>query len=422
MKIIVLGAGILGTASAWFLRRDGHEVTVIDRQPAAALETSYANGSQISVSYAEPWANPGAPMKILKWLGKDDSPLLFRLNADPHQWMWGLSFLANCTPARTRHNTIQLTNLGIYSRDTLIALRKETGIEYDALERGILHLYESDREYEAARPGLELMREFGCTMNFLDPAQIVALEPALGPYRPRLVGGAHAPQDESGDALQFTQKLAAMSAAKGVEFRYNTQVVSLKSNGDRIAGVVVKQGQLHGPAPEETLLADAYVVALGPWSAHLLRTVGVSTLIYPAKGYSATVPIKPGALANTVSLTDHQLKIVFSRLGDRIRIAGTAELSGYSTEINRVRCEALTRRAEEIFPGVLDTAQAEYWTGLRPATPSNVPYIGRSKLGNLWLNTGHGTLGWTHGAGSGLAIADLIGGRKPAVDFAFRGS
>jgi D-amino-acid dehydrogenase len=421
MKIIVLGAGILGVTSAWFLRRDGHEVTVVDRQPNAALETSYANGSQISVSYAEPWANPGAPLKILKWLGRDDSPLLFRLNADPHQWWWGLAFLANCTPGRTRFNTIQLTNLGIYSRNTLIALRQETGIEYDALQKGILHLYESDREFEAARPGLELMRKFGCAMNFLNPDEIVALEPSLSFYKPRLAGAAHAPEDESGDALKFTQRLAALAADKGVEFRYGTQVLALKSITDRIAGVVVKEGLLNGPGREETLMADAYVVCLGPWSAPILRTVGVSTLIYPAKGYSATLPIRPGAVANTVSLTDHQLKIVFSRLGDRIRIAGTAELSGYGAELNMRRCEALTRRAEEIFPGVLDLARVEYWTGLRPATPSNVPYIGRSALGNLWLNTGHGTLGWTHGAGSGLAIADLIAGRRPEVDFAFCG-
>jgi D-amino-acid dehydrogenase len=421
MKIIVLGAGILGTTSAWFLRRDGHEVTVVDRQPGAGLETSYANGSQISVSYAEPWANPGAPLKILKWLGRNDSPLLFRLNADPHQWIWGLAFLANCTPGRTRFNTIQLTNLGLYSRNTLIAIRKETGIEYDELERGILHLYESEAEYEAARPGLELMRQFGCTVNFLNPEEIVALEPALASYRTRLVGGAHAPDDESGDAFKFTQRLAALAASQGVEFCYDTQVLSLNQQGGRITGVVVKEGQPNGPGPERTLTADAYVVCLGSWSAPLLRTIGVSTLIYPAKGYSATLPIKPGALANTVSLTDHQLKIVFSRLGDRIRIAGTAELSGYGNELNRVRCEALTRRAEEIFPGVLDLTKVEYWAGLRPATPSNVPYIGRSKLGNLWLNTGHGTLGWTHGAGSGRAVADLISGRKPEVDFAFCG-
>jgi D-amino-acid dehydrogenase len=335
--------------------------------------------------------------------------------------MWGLAFLANCTPAKTRFNTIQLTNLGIYSRDTLIALRKATGISYDELEKGILHLYESEAEFDAARPGLELMREFGCTMNFLDPDQIVTLEPSLAAYKSRLAGGAHAPEDESGDAFKFTQRLAALAASQGVEFRYGSQVLALKSNGDRIAGVGVKDGHPNGPGREETLMADAYVMCLGPWSAHLLRTVGVSTLIYPAKGYSATMPIRPGAVANTVSLTDHQLKIVFSRLGDRLRIAGTATLSGYGTELNRVRCEALTRRAEEIFPGVLDASQVEYWTGLRPATPSNVPYVGRSKLGNLWLNTGHGTLGWTHGAGSGLAIADLVAGRKPDVDFAFCG-
>ncbi len=421
MKIIVLGAGILGTTSAWFLSKDGHEVTVIDRQPGAALETSYANGSQISVSYAEPWANPGAPLKILKWLGKADSPLLFRLNADPYQWIWGVAFLANCTASRTRFNTIQLTNLGIYSRDTLRALRRETGVEYDALERGILHLYENDADFEAARPGLELMREFGCTMDFLDPEAIVRLEPALATYRSRLVGGVHAPEDESGDAFRFTQALAARAGESGVRFRYATQVLSMRAQGGRVTGVVVKEGELNGPGREETLTADAYVMCLGPWSAKLLRNVGVQTLIYPAKGYSATLPIRPGQLANTVSLTDHQLKIVFSRLGDRIRIAGTAELSGYGTELNRVRCEALTRRAEEIFPGVLDIGRVEYWAGLRPATPSNVPYIGRSRLGNLWLNTGHGTLGWTHGAGSGRAVADLIAGRKPDVDFAFCG-
>lgn len=421
MKIIVLGAGILGTTSAWFLRRDRHDVTVVDRQAAPALETSYANGSQISVSYAEPWANPGAPMKILKWLGREDSPLLFRLNADPYQWIWGLTFLANCTASRARFNTIQLTNLGLYSRDTLIELRRTLDLDYDALERGILHLYESEAEFDAARPGLQLMREFGCRMDFLGPDEIVALEPALAAYKPRLVGGAYAPADESGDAFKFTQNLAALAAKEGVEFRFDTQVSALKAQGGRVTGVVVKHGHPNGPGREETLTADAYVMCLGPWSAKLLRTVGVSTVIYPAKGYSATLPIKPGALANTVSLTDHQLKIVFTRLGDRIRVAGTAELSGYGTGLNRVRCEALTTRAEEIFPGVLDLERVEYWTGLRPATPSNVPYIGRSRLGNLWLNTGHGTLGWTHGAGSGRAIADLIAGRKPDVEFAFCG-
>jgi len=229
------------------------------------------------------------------------------------------------------------------------------------------------------------------------------------------------PEDESGDAFKFTQRLAERSATNGVEFRYDTQILRLNAQGGRVTGVVVKDGLPNGPGREETLMADAYVMCLGPWSAKMLRGVGVSTKIYPAKGYSATLPIRAGMEANTVSLTDHQLKIVFSRLGNRVRIAGTAELSGYGTELNRVRCEALTRRAEEIFPGVLDVSKVEYWAGLRPATPSNVPYIGRSELGNLWLNTGHGTLGWTHGAGSGLAIADLIGGRKPDVDFAFCG-
>ena len=417
MKIIVLGAGILGVASAWYLRRDGHEVTVVERQPAAALETSYANGSQISVSYAEPWANPSAPLKILKWLKKDDSPLLFRLTADPFQWAWGLAFLAQCTPGRTRRNTIDLVHLGLYSRAALAALRRDLAIEYDALERGILHLFSNEEDYRAARPGLELMREFGVTMNFLSPDEIVALEPALAAYKPHIVGGTHAPEDESGDAFTFTQRLAALGEQRGVSFRYGTDIVRLAAGGGRIDGVVVKRGD----GALETLSADAYVMCLGSWSAQMLRGVGVHTLIYPAKGYSATLPIRPGAVANTVSLTDHELKIVFSRLGNRIRIAGTAELSGYDLALSPARCEALIRRAEVLFPGVLDIEHAEFWAGLRPATPSNVPYIGKSRLSNLWLNTGHGTLGWTHGAGSGMAIADLISGRKPKVDCAFCG-
>ena len=414
MKVLVLGAGILGTCSAWYLNERQHTVTLVERQAEAALETSFANGSQISVSYAEPLANPQAPAKLVKWLLRDDSPLLFRLRADPNQWRWGLQFLRECAPTRTRSNTIQLTRLGLYSRECLIELRRATGITYDELALGILHLFETEAEFAAARPGLELMREFGCPMDFLTPAETIAIEPALGSYRERLVGAAHAPADESGDAFKFTQRLAARAAAQGVDFRYGTSVVRLLVEGGQVGGVLVRHGDV-----QEVLRADAYVVALGSWSAPLLRGVGVPTLIYPAKGYSATLPIRPGALANSVSITDHQMKIVFSRLGERIRIAGTAELNGYEMSLNPVRCHALTARAEELFPGVLDVGQAQFWTGLRPATPSNVPYIGRSPFPNLWLNTGHGTLGWTHGAGSGRALADLISGRRPEVDFAF---
>ncbi len=417
MKIIVLGAGILGVSSAWYLSQDGHEVTVIDRQDGCALETSFANGAQISVSYAEPWANPGAPLKLAKWLLRDDSPLLFRWRADWHQWLWGLQFARECLPARTRFNTIQLTNLGLYSRAALIDLRAKLALEYDQLERGILHVFTSDKELEASRPGLELMREFGCTMNFLDRAQTVALEPALNAFSGQIAGAAHAPEDESGDAFKFTQQLALRCARAGVTFRYDTTIKRLVKNGGDIDGVEIEHA-----GQTQVLSADAYVVALGCWSAHLLRAVGMSPAIYPAKGYSATVPIKPGQNANTVSITDHQMKIVFSRLGDSVRIAGTAELSGYDLKLNMLRCQALTRRAEELFPGVLDNARAQYWSGLRPATPSNLPYIGKSRLGRLWLNTGHGTLGWTHGAGSGRALADLMSQRKPDVDFAFMGS
>lgn len=417
MKILVLGAGLLGTLSAWYLHRDGHEVTVIDRQPGAALETSFANGSQISVSYAEPWANPAAPWKILKWLGQEDAPLLFRLRADPHQWLWALAFLRECTPARTRHNTIQLTNLGLYSRTRLQALRQALGLAYDHLEKGILHLYQTEQDYNEARPGLELMQELGCRIDLVTPDEIVALEPALSAYRSRLAGGAYAPDDESGDAYKFIHALAAHSAGEGIRFRYDTTITSLQSGSGKIDGVHIASRGGH----TEMLKADAYVLCMGSWSAPLLRSVGLPARIYPVKGYSATLPVKPGALASTISLTDHARKIVISRLGERIRIAGTAELNGYDASLNPMRCNALLRRAQEFFPDVLELEQAQFWTGLRPATPSNIPYIGRSGLDNLWLNTGHGTLGWTHGAGSGRALADLIGKRKPEVDFEFCG-
>ncbi len=418
MKILVLGAGLLGTLSAWYLHRDGHEVTVIDRQPGPGLETSFANGSQISVSYAEPWANPSAPLKIIKWLGKEDAPLLFRLRADPHQWAWALAFLRECTPARTRHNTIQLTNLGMYSRASLQALRQELHLDYDHLEKGILHLYQTEEDDREARVGLALMQELGCRLEPVSPEQIVALEPALAAYGPQLAGGTYAPDDESGDAYQFVQNLAAHAAASGVQFRYDTTITGLQSARGRIDGVAVTTKD-HALA--EILKADAYVMCMGSWSSSLLCSVGVSTRIYPVKGYSATLPVKPGAVASTISLTDHAMKIVVSRLGERIRIAGTAELNGYNTELNPVRCQALLRRVNELLPDALDLEKATLWTGLRPATPSNIPYIGRSKLNNLWLNTGHGTLGWTHGAGSGRALADLLAGREPGVDFEFCG-
>ena len=417
MRVLVLGAGVVGVTAAWYLAQDGHEVTVVDRHEGAALETSFANGGQISASYAEPWANPDAPAKILKWLGQEDAPLLFRLRLDPRQWRWGLQFLVECLPSRTRRNTIQCLNLALYSRDCLKSLRDETGIQYDQLERGILTFYTDAREFEQGARAAALMREFGCDRDVKTVDECVAIEPALAACRDRLAGGIFTASDESGDAQRFTQELARMAQARGVAFRWNVTVESLVREGDAIGSVRC----VNGDHRKEVLTADAYVVALGSYSPLLLAPLAVPCLIYPAKGYSATIAIDEHRGAPTVSLTDLAWKIVFTRLGDRLRVAGTAELSGYGRDLNLVRCEALVRRTFDLFPDAGDRETPQFWTGLRPATPSNVPLVGGTRYRNLFLDTGHGTLGWTMACGSGRALADLVAGRRPGVDFAFTG-
>jgi D-amino-acid dehydrogenase len=416
MRIVVLGGGVVGVTSAWYLVADGHDVTLVDRAAGPALETSFANGGQISASYAEPWANPEAPRKILKWLARDDAPLLFRPRLDWRQWRWGIAFLYECLPSRTRHNTIQCLNLALYSRDCLDALREETGVRYDALTRGILQFYTDSAEFERAVASADLMRRYGCDRDVKTVDECVAIEPALAPSRQAIVGGIYTAADESGDAQRFTCELAERAAARGAAFRWNTQVQALSGAGGAIAGVqCVHDGRF------ETLTADAYVVALGSYSPFVLSPLGVPCNIYPAKGYSATIDIGAHAGAPTVSLTDVAWKIVLTRLGQRLRVAGTAELSGWDLTLDRTRCEALTQRTFELFPDEGDRDSARYWTGLRPATPSNVPLIGRTRYRNLFLNTGHGTLGWTMACGSGRALADVVAGRKPEVDFQFVG-
>jgi D-amino-acid dehydrogenase len=361
------------------------------------------------VSHAEPWANPSAPLKVLKWLAREDAPLLFRLRPDLRQWLWGLQFLRECLPARTRHNIRQIVNLGLYSRASLQALRAETGIEYDHLERGILHFYTSQAELDAALEPARVMREHGCDIEMVDARRCAEIEPAL--RGAPIVGGSWTPSDESGDAHKFTQRLAALAAQRGVAFRQG-RIVAIEREAGRIAGVRTEN---------ETLKADAYVVCLGAYSPLLTRPLGIDLAIYPAKGYSVTLPVADAALAYSVSMTDDEYKLVFSRLGERLRIAGTAELNGLDTSLNEVRCRAILRRTLELFPGAGDASRALFWTGLRPTTPSNVPYIGATRFPNLFLNTGHGTLGWTHSCGSGRALADLVSGRQPEIDFAFSG-
>ena len=412
MKVMILGAGVIGTCTAWYLAGRGHEVTVVERQEGAGLETSFANGSQISVSHSEPWANPDAPIKLLKWLWREDSPLLFRLRMDPHQWSWGIKFFYECMPWRTPENSRRMVTLSAYSREKLAELRNTTSIDYDALERGILHYFTDQASFDDAVRAAPALREYGLQMQPKTPKECLEVEPALAHFHDRITGAMYTPDDESGDAHKFTVNLAKMAAEKGVRFLYGHEILSLNATGSGLTGVSVKQGSV-----ESVLTADAYVVALGSYSPLLTRRIGIDLPIYPAKGYSATVNVINAGKTPRVSITDDAAKIVFSRLGNRLRIAGTAELSGYSLELNKVRCEALTKRAQLVFPDAADYSQPTYWTGLRPSTPSNVPLIGRTKYDNLFLNTGHGTLGWTMAAGSGAALADLISGKQPEVDF-----
>ncbi|MDR3428942.1 MULTISPECIES: D-amino acid dehydrogenase [Silvimonas] len=420
MHVVVLGAGIAGVTSAWFLHKAGHEVTVIDREPDAALQTSFANGGQISVCHAEPWANPKAPWKVLQWLAEEDAPLLFRPKADWAQWRWGLRFLQECTPARARHNLQNLVRLGLYSRAQLQQLRHDTGLHYDELTKGILHYYTDEAEFAAAVPAAALMRQVGLDRQVKSAQECLAIEPALASSLRPIVGGTYTPSDESGDAHKFTHHLAQLAAQAGVVFRYGTQIDYLEdAQSCEISGVQLRWQEADGYPRTELLQADAYLVCLGSFSPQLLKPLKITLDIYPAKGYSATIPVRPGDIAPEVSLTDDGHKLVFSRLGDRLRVAGTAELNGYDLTLNPVRCAALIHRTREIFPHAGDYDNATFWSGLRPTTPGNLPYIGGTRYPNLFINSGHGTLGWTEGCGAGKAVADIISGHQPEVDFPF---
>jgi D-amino-acid dehydrogenase len=411
MHVVVLGGGIIGTASSWFLRQDGHDVTLVERQAGVALETSFANACQISASQSEPWANPAAPLKILQWLGKDDAPLLVRPRADPHQWLWGLQFLFHCTPGSTRSNIRACVRLALHGRKMLQALRRELALDFDHLERGILHFYVDPAQFEAARAAAAIMRELGCDRRSITAQQAIEIEPALAPMRDKIAGADFCAEDESGDILKFTQQLARHAESRGVRMLFNHLATRVLTNNGRATRVeVVTPDGWH-----QYIDADAVVVALGSYSRELLAPLGVYLPLYPGKGYSATYDIVDASRAPIVSVTDDEHKMAVTRLGNRLRVAGTAELSGFSRDLNPARCAMLTRRVRQLFPDACDYDKARYWTGLRPMTPSNVPLIGRTRIANVYVNTGHGTLGWTMGAGSGQIIADVVAGRTPAV-------
>jgi D-amino-acid dehydrogenase len=423
MKVTVLGAGIIGVTTAWYLTRQGHEVTVVDRQPDAALETSFANGAQVSVCFCEPWASKEAPLKMLKWMTQPDAPLLYRFKLDPHQWRWGLQFLANCNDAAFARNVKQLVSLGRYSQSALHEIVADTGIEYQRIQKGILHYFTSDAGLQGGAAGAALMQQYGVDRRILDRAGVLAIEPALSSFSRQITGGTYTPSDESGDAKVFTQELVKRARTLGAKFLFNHDIESLNSSLGSVRSVSIRE---HTTGLSTVLKSDAVVVAMGSYSRELLKPLGENLMIYPAKGYSATLKLRDPSKASQVSLLDDERKIAISRLGDSVRVAGTAELNGFDTSLDsptaKLRCAALVKRFEQIFPGIADTSHPQFWTGLRPSTPTNIPYIGRSKTKGLWINAGHGTLGWTHGAGSGKAMAELIDGRVPEFDFGFYGA
>ncbi|MFK4810990.1 D-amino acid dehydrogenase [Devosia sp. ZW T5_3] len=407
MKILVLGSGVIGTTTAYYLARDGHEVTVIDRQPGPALETSFANAGEISPGYASPWAGPGIPQKAIKWLMMTHPPLILRASLDPAMIEWMLRILANCTPKAYAINKARMVRIAEYSRDLMVALRADTGIAYDERMQGTLQLFRQQKQVDAAHKDIEVLEQYGVPYQVLDRAGCIAAEPGLADSPAPIAGGLRLPHDETGDCFIFTNKLADMAKALGVEFRFNTTIDAIEQQGDRITAVKTSAG---------TLAADHYVLAMGSFTPLLAKTIGLKLPIYPVKGYSITAPISDADKAPVSTVLDESYKIAITRLGDRIRVGGMAELSGYNNRLDPKRRDTLAHCVNDLFPGAGDTASASFWTGMRPMTPDGTPVLGRARHANLFINAGHGTLGWTMACGSGRAIADLIAGKKPEID------
>ncbi|WEK44636.1 MAG: D-amino acid dehydrogenase [Candidatus Sphingomonas colombiensis] len=408
MRVIVLGAGVIGVTSAYYLSQAGHEVTVIDRQPGPALETSFANAGEISPGYASPWAAPGIPQKAIRWLLMTHAPLILRPKPDTAMLRWLFAMLRNCTEARYALNKSRMVGLAEFSRDELKVLRERLGIAYDHRTQGTLQLFRTEKQLAGSTKDMAVLDDFGVDYDLLDRAGCVAAEPGLAATSDKFVGGVRLPGDETGDCQMFTRSLADWLAANGVDFRYETTIEALESDGARVTGVRTDRGVVQG---------DAYLVAMASYSPALLKPFGMQLPVYPVKGYSITVPIADPAAAPVSTLLDETYKIAITRLGDRVRVGGMAEISGFDRSLSPRRRATLLHSLNDLFPGgaIID-GETNFWSGLRPMTPDGPPVVGKTPVDNLFLNTGHGTLGWTMACGSGHLIASLIGGTKPAVD------
>ncbi len=406
MRVLVLGSGVIGTTSAWYLARAGFEVTVVDRQPGPALETSYANAGQISPGYASPWTAPGIPLKALKWLFTAHAPLSIKPGLDPTQYLWMLQLLRNCTTARYAVNKSRMVRLAEYSRDCLDELRVETGIDYEGRQLGTVQLFRTQSQLDGAAKDIEVLQRYGVPYELLDREGIARVEPALASVAGRLSGALRLPNDQTGDCELFTRRLQELAAQAGVEFRFGQDIKGLEHDGSRVTGVRVA-GRIER--------ADRYVLALGSYTPQWLAPLGMRLPVYPLKGYSLTLPITQPALAPTSTILDETYKVAITRFDQRIRVGGMAEVMGFDLSLPPRRRKTLEKVVNDLYPQGGDLSRAEFWTGLRPATPDGTPVVGGTRYGNLFLNTGHGTLGWTMACGSGRYLADVMASRTPQI-------
>ncbi|CAM4340761.1 D-amino acid dehydrogenase [Kerstersia similis] len=405
MKVIVLGGGVIGVTSAYYLARAGMQVTLIDRAEGAADETSFGNAGQISPGYSTPWAAPGIPLKAIKWLFQKHAPLAIRLDGSMFQLRWMLEMLRNCNAERYAINKERMTRVAEYSRDCLRQLRADTGIQYEHRTGGTLQLFRNQAQIEAVQRDIAVLQECGVPYELLTPDELPRVEPALAQAKDRLTGGLRLPNDETGDCHLFTRALADIAAREGVTFHWNTPIDRLQVEGGRITGV--QSGQ-------QVFQADRYVLALGSYSRAMLQSLALDLPVYPVKGYSLTVPLVDPALAPQSTVLDETYKIAVTRFDQRIRVGGMAELAGFDLRLDPRRRATLEMVVKDLFPGG-DVPAATFWTGLRPMTPDSTPVIGATRYPNLFLNTGHGTLGWTMACGSGRLMADLVSGRTPEI-------